>query len=129
VRFHDGLHECIPRRGIGTALIERKLAMQLAMRDHRPWYQIFLDLTKTFDSIDRERLLTILEQYGIGARIITLLRNFWAKHIYVPRQAGYYGRKIKGEHGPTQGDTISGTLFNILIDAIIRHWYQHSKQH
>jgi hypothetical protein len=123
VRFHDGLHGCVPRRGTGTALIETKLAMQLAMRDHRPWYQIFLDLTKAFDSIDRERLLTILEQYGIGARIITLLRNFWAKHIYVPRQAGYYGRKIKGERGTTQGDTISGTLFNILIDAIIRHWY------
>jgi hypothetical protein len=50
--------------------------------------------------------------------------NFWDKHLYVPRQAaGYYGRKIKGKRGTTQGGTISGTLSNILIDAIIRHWY------
>jgi hypothetical protein len=32
----------------GTALIETKLAMQLAQRDSRPWYQIFLDLTQSF---------------------------------------------------------------------------------
>jgi hypothetical protein len=123
VKFHDGLHGCVPGRGTGTALIETKLAMQLAQRDSRPWYQIFLDLTKAFDSIDRERLLRILAQYGVGPNIIRLLRNFWRKHIYVPRQAGYYGRYFKGERGTTQGDVISGTLFNILIDAITRHWY------
>jgi hypothetical protein len=124
VKFHDGLHGCVPGRGTGTALIETKLAMQLAQRDSRPWYQIFLDLTKAFDSIDRERLLKVLAQYGVGPRIIRLLRNFWGKHLYVPRQSKYYGRHFKGEHGTTQGDVISGTLFNILIDAIIRHWYE-----
>jgi hypothetical protein len=62
--------------------------MQLAQRDYRPWYQIFLDLTKVFDSIDREQLLKILAQYGVGPRIIRLLRNFWSKHLYVPRQSG-----------------------------------------
>jgi hypothetical protein len=55
--------------------------------------------------------------------MIRLLRNFWSKHLYVPRQSGYYGRHFKGERGTTQGDVISGTLFNILIDAITRHWY------
>jgi hypothetical protein len=39
-----------PVRGTGTALIETKLAMQLAQRDSRPGVQIFLDLTKAFDS-------------------------------------------------------------------------------
>jgi hypothetical protein len=36
VMFHDGLHGCVPGRGTGTALIETKLAMQLAQRDSRP---------------------------------------------------------------------------------------------
>jgi hypothetical protein len=121
VKFHNGLHGCVPGRGTGTALIETKLAMQLAQRESRPWYQIFLDLTKAFDSIDRERLLKILAQYGVDPTIIRLLRNFWRKHLCVPRQSGYYGRHFKGEGGTTQSDVISGTLLNILIDAIIRY--------
>jgi hypothetical protein len=36
----NGLHGCVPGRGTGTALIETKLAMQLAQRDSRPWYQV-----------------------------------------------------------------------------------------
>jgi hypothetical protein len=47
-----------------------------------------------------------------GASTFTFLANL-----------GYYGRHFKGERGTTLGDVISSTLFNILLDAIIRHWY------
>ena len=29
---------------------------------------------------------------------------------------------FKGYHGVTQGDPLSLTIFNILVDSVIRHW-------
>ena len=40
-------------------------------------------------------------------------------------QAGsYYGKGFKGERGVTQGDPISPTIFNVVVDAVVRHWLQ-----
>jgi Reverse transcriptase (RNA-dependent DNA polymerase) len=40
----------------------------------------------------------------------------------VPRQSGYHGRPIRAERGVTQGDIISPIIFNIVVDAVVRHW-------
>ena len=38
------------------------------------------------------------------------------------RVGGYYGAAFKGERGVTQGDPLSPTLFNLVVDAVVRHW-------
>ena len=40
----------------------------------------------------------------------------------VARAGGYYGKDFKGERGVTQGDPLSPTIFNVVVDAVIRHW-------
>ena len=37
---------------------------------------IFLDLRKAYDTVDRERLLEILEGYGVGPNILGLLKFY-----------------------------------------------------
>ena len=38
-------------------------------------------------------------------------------------RAGRYGRTpFKGHRGVTQGDTISPTIFNMVVDAVIHYW-------
>ena len=38
------------------------------------------------------------------------------------RAAGYYGRLFKARRGVTQGGPLSPTIFNLMVDAIVREW-------
>ena len=40
----------------------------------------------------------------------------------VARADGYYGKAFKGDRGVTQGDLLSPTIFNVVVDAVVRHW-------
>ena len=40
----------------------------------------------------------------------------------VARAGGYYGAAFKRERGVTQGNLISPTIFNVVVDAVVRHW-------
>ena len=40
----------------------------------------------------------------------------------VARAGGYYGTSFKGERRVTQGDLLSPTIFNVVVDAVVRHW-------
>ena len=83
---------------------------------------IFLDLTKVYDALDRSRSLEILKGCGVGKRVRQLLGEYWDKSAMVARAGGYYGTGFKGERGVTQGDPLSPTIFNVVVDAVVRHW-------
>ena len=85
-------------------------------------YVIFLDLTKAYDALDRSRSLEIFEGYGVGQQVRRLLWAYWSKSMMVERAGGYYGTGFKGERGVTQGDPLSPTIFNVVVDAVVRHW-------
>jgi hypothetical protein len=58
--LHEAPHGCCNGRGTGTAILEAKLAQQLAHLKQEPFHGVFLDLKKAFDAMDRERCLLIL---------------------------------------------------------------------
>ena len=51
-----------------------------------------------------------------------LLREYRDKSTMVARAGGYYGTGFKGERGVPQGDPLSPIIFNVLVDAVVRHW-------
>ncbi len=79
IEFHDCLHGFLAGRGTGTATMEVKLAQQFTYQEQEAWYQIFLDLRKAYDAMDRGRCLEILAGYGVGPKLIRLLSHFWAE--------------------------------------------------
>ena len=42
----------------------------------------------------------------------------------VARAGVYYGEAFKGDKGVTQGDQLSPTIFNVVVDAVVRHWIE-----
>jgi hypothetical protein len=57
IELHDCLHGCRDGHGTGTAIIKAKLAQQLSYIELKPFYGVFLDLRKAFDTMDRERCI------------------------------------------------------------------------
>ena len=63
-----------------------------------------------------------MEGYGVGPRARELLRNYWHRLTMVARVGGYYGIDFRGEKWVTQGDPLSPTIFNVVVDTFVRHW-------
>jgi hypothetical protein len=122
ITLHDCLHGFRAKRGTGTAIIEAKLAQQLATLEQAPFYGVFLDLRKAFDAMDRGRCLEILAGYGVGPRMRHLIQKFWKEAVLVCRASGVYGDTFSAGRGVTQGGPLSPKLFNILVDAVVREW-------
>ena len=83
---------------------------------------IFLDLRKAYDTVDRERLLEILEGYGVGPNVLGLLTFYWNSQRCVAKCGKYHGETFVPYRGATQGGVVSPTLFNVLVDAVVRKW-------
>ena len=122
ITYHDFLLGFRAVRGTGTATLEAMLLQQLAAMREEVLYVIFLDLTKAYDVLDRSSSLDILEGYGVGPRARQLLRVYWRKSTMVARTGGYFGTGFKGERSVTQGNVLSPTIFNVVVDAVVLHW-------
>ena len=83
---------------------------------------IFLDLHKVYDSLDRSRCLEILEGYGVGPQARQILQTYWRRLTMVARVGGYYGTAFQGARGVTQVDPLSPTIFNVVVDVVVRNW-------
>ena len=83
---------------------------------------IILDLHKTYDALYSSRCLEILEGYGVCPNSRRLLINYWRRLTMVARAGGYYRTAFGGERGVTQGDPLSPTIFNVVVDVIVWHW-------
>ena len=38
------------------------------------------------------------------------------------RAGGYHGTEFQGSRGMTQVDPLSPTIFNVAVDAVVKHW-------
>jgi len=122
IELHDSLHGFVAERGTGTAIIELKLAQQLAHMEQEPLFATFLDLRKAYDAICRGRCLRILQGYGVGPRVLEVIAYFWVHMVCVCKAGGCFGRPFRTRRGATQGGPDSPRIFNVLIDAIVREW-------
>ena len=74
--FHDVLHSFCAGKVAGTAILELKLAQELARVDHNPQFLVFLNLREAYHTMDRVRPLMTLEGYGSGSHMNGLLGDF-----------------------------------------------------
>ena len=125
ISFHDSIHGFRKGRGCFTAIGETKLSMQRAVCNNITLYQVYIDLRKAYDSIDRKITLRILKAYGLGPNLLNYIGTIWERQRLLLRQNGFYSSPIDVKRGCTQGDVESPIIFNILIDSVLRCFYNH----
>ena len=100
--------------------MEAKLEQQLVGIVHDPLFQVFVDLRKACDSLDKGVCMEILRGCGLGTKIQRLLQWYCDGKKVVPKSGNFYGRPFSTGRGVTQGYPLSPTIFNIVVDAVVR---------
>ena len=72
------------------AIMELKIDQELARIDQDHLLLVLLETRKTYDTVDRDRLLNTLEGYGAGPCTCGILENFWECQQVVPRQNSFH---------------------------------------
>ena len=72
-------------------------------------YQVFVDLTKAFDSVNRETLWKILGKLGCPDHFVKLIRSFHDE----------MEDPFKVEAGKKQGDLLAPTLFSVFFSIVL----------
>ena len=88
ISLHDALHGFRKVSGLGTATVETKLAQQLSVICHEPLFQVFLNVKKAYDPLDRTRCMEILWGYGFWKNLWGILERFWEGQTVVARSGG-----------------------------------------
>ena len=95
ITIHDALHGFRQRRGTGTSILKVKLVQQLAGILQKPLFQVFLDVKKSYDSLDQTQCMKILRGNGLGKNLQRFLEWLWEGHMVVSRDGGCYGSLFK----------------------------------
>ena len=94
IKFLPEIHSFRRKRGTYTAIGEAKIRMQIASCNSTPLYQIYLDLSKAYDSIDREQTLEIMRKYKVGPNIRNYIKKIWDQQTFYLQQSDFYSEGI-----------------------------------
>ncbi len=81
IKLHDCLHGFVIKREMGTAILQLKLAQQLAYMEQELLFATFLDLQKAYGALHRGHCLRILQRYGVDPRVLEVIAYFWVHMV------------------------------------------------
>jgi hypothetical protein len=81
----------------------------------------FIDFTKAFDSINRERMWLILLSYGIPDKIVNAIKTIYNGSQIKVMFNGQFTESIEVKKGILQGDALSPFLFIIVLDYVMKN--------
>ena len=114
------------RKGKGTSdqifilrnIIEQSVEWQALL------YLNFIDFEKAFDSKHRETLWKIMEFYGVPSKIATIIKKLYQSNEICATNHGLQSDWVRIKRGVTQGCGMSGFLFLLVLDWVMRNSVQ-----
>jgi sorting nexin-29 len=117
-----GDYQCGFRKGKSTIeqlptigqIIEKKYEY------HQNMWQVFIDFKKAYDSIHRDSLYNIMNDFGFPEKLIRLTKMCMEEAKYRVRVDNELSSPFTVDTGLKQGDSLSPLLFNLALEKMIR---------
>ena len=81
---------------------------------------IGIDLSKAFDTVDRYKLLEILQKRGVGTENLSLIKRLLSNTTLQIKRGKNLGDEFETTRGIPQGDALSPRLFTLYLDEALR---------
>ena len=108
-------------RRTGTVSLKVKLLQKFMAIREKVIYKVFLDLRKAYDTLDWEHCMETMVGYSTRPRMNRYIHIYWDHFLMIDWSVKYYGGPFQGLCGATQGDPLSPTILNIMVDAVTWH--------
>ena len=87
-------------------------------------YTTFVDLSKAFDTVSRNRLWKIMAKFGCPPRFIAMVRQFHDVMQARVQNDGEYPEPFPVTNGVKQGCDMAPTLFSMIFSAMLTDAFQ-----
>ena len=107
-----------PNRSTSDMIFVSRQLLEKCREQHRPLFVGFLDLSKAFDTVDRELLWAVLSRAGCPDKFIRLVRLLHDGMRAKVRVASLESDPFAVAGGVKQGCVLAPVLFNIYIQCV-----------
>ncbi|XP_061142364.1 uncharacterized protein LOC133159416, partial [Syngnathus typhle] len=108
-----------PSRGTADMIFTVRQPQEKCREHKQPLFMAFIDLTKAFDTVDRQALWSILLRYGCPDKYVRILRLLHDGMTATVLNNSSLTEPLTVETGVKQGCIIAPTLFSVFIAAIL----------
>ena len=109
--------QCGFRKDRGT--IDTIFTARQFKRNARNRMWTFVDLTKAFDTVNREGLWKIMAKFGCPAKLIAVVRQFHDGMLARVQNDGEFSDPFPVTNGFKQGCVLASILFNMMFSAML----------
>ena len=97
--------------------------LEKSREQHRNLYVAFIDLSKAFDSVDRDLMWRILEKCGCTKRFVQMIRSLHDGMAVRIRIGNDLSEPFEVSRGVKQGCVLAPVLFNIYVQCFALYIY------
>lgn len=94
------------------------------MATKTPLHLVFVDFRKAFDSVRHDKLLQIIEEFGLPPEATRLIADLYQNANGTLQWKGLVTPSFETPVGVRQGCPLSPALFNLYTEAMMREWTQ-----
>ena len=122
--------QCGFRAGRSTMdmIFTTRQLQETCREQQRELYAVFVDLTKAFDSVDRNALWEILLKIGCPTDFVTIIRSFHEGMQVSVIENGEISPDFAVTNGAKQGSGLAPLLFVIFFSMMLQVAFQDSSQ-
>ena len=113
--------QCGFRQGRGTVdmIFTVRQLQEKCREQNKGLYATFVDLTKAFDTVNREGLWRIMYKFGCPEKFVNIVRLFHDGMQARVKDNGEFSKPFPVTNGVKQGCVLAPTLFSMLFSAML----------
>ena len=110
-----------PGRSTVDMIFTVRQVQEKCLEQQMDLYAVFIDLTKAFDTVNREALWTILGKFGCPRKFVQIIRLFHDEMVGQVLHNGDASDPFKISNGVKQGCVLAPVLFNLFFTCVLKH--------